>query len=93
MALAEHIASKVTVPADWNCCGFAGDRGMLFPELTKSATESMVNQLENIRADKYGSSNKTCEMGMTRATGHHYANILELVNEATAPSTENLSRR
>jgi D-lactate dehydrogenase len=93
MALAEHIASEVTVPAEWNCCGFAGDRGMLFPELTKSATESMVNQLENIRADKYGSSNKTCEMGMTRATGHHYANILELVNEATAPSTENLSRR
>ena len=27
-----------TCPTDWGCCAFAGDRGMLHPELTASAT-------------------------------------------------------
>jgi D-lactate dehydrogenase len=85
-ALAHHIASNVVVPQEWNCCGFAGDRGMLFPELTKSATASMVRQLQDVTADHYASSNKTCEIAMTRATGHDYANILELLAIATRPT-------
>src|SRR5699024_6871209 len=32
--LAGHVADFVHVPVDWQCCGFAGDRGMLHPELT-----------------------------------------------------------
>ena len=83
--LARHIASDVVVPQEWNCCGFAGDRGMLFPELTESATSQMVEQLKGVTASHYASSNKTCEIGMTRATGHDYANILELVAQATRP--------
>lgn len=85
IALAEHIATEVVVPQEWNCCGFAGDRGMLFPELTESATSSMVSQLAGINADRYASSNKTCEIAMTRATGNDYANILELLAMATRP--------
>lgn len=84
-SLAQHIASDVIVPQEWTCCGFAGDRGMLFPELTKSATASMVEQLKDVTASRYASSNKTCEIAMTRATGHDYANILELVAQATRP--------
>ena len=84
-ALAQHIARDVVVPQEWNCCGFAGDRGMLFPELTESATAAMVEQLQDVTADHFASSNKTCEIAMTRATGHDYANILELVAQATRP--------
>lgn len=84
-ALADHIAKDSILPQEWNCCGFAGDRGMLFPELTESATEAMVEELRGVKATHYASSNKTCEIGMTRATGHHYANILELVAQATRP--------
>jgi len=83
--LAQHIASEVVVPQEWNCCGFAGDRGMLFPELTQSATAAMVGQLRGVTASHWASSNKTCEIAMTRATGHDYANILELVAQATRP--------
>lgn len=84
--LADHIAREVVVPEEWNCCGFAGDRGLLFPELTSSATASMVAQLEGVRADHYASSNRTCEIAMTRATGNSYANILELLAVATRPT-------
>ena len=87
IALAQHIATDVVIPQEWNCCGFAGDRGMLFPELTESATASMVRQLEGVAGDHFASSNKTCEIAMTRATGHNYANILELLARATSPQT------
>jgi hypothetical protein len=36
------IADEVLVPDDWTCCAFAGDRGMLHPELTASATAAMA---------------------------------------------------
>ena len=34
----DAVAEEVVVPADWGCCAFAGDRGLLHPELTASAT-------------------------------------------------------
>ncbi|WP_035763820.1 FAD-binding and (Fe-S)-binding domain-containing protein, partial [Arthrobacter sp. H20] len=38
-AVAGAVAGKVMVPENWGCCAFAGDRGMLHPELTESATQ------------------------------------------------------
>lgn len=91
LQLANHIASDVVVPDEWNCCGFAGDRGMLHPELTKSATAAMVKQLEEVDSDHYASCNKTCEVAMSRATGQNYANILELVAQATTPEPQQVA--
>lgn len=87
LGLANHIAKDVVVPEDWGCCGFAGDRGMLFPELTESATATMAAEIKLMRPDAYASSNRTCEIAMTRAVGHDYANILELVEQASRVST------
>jgi D-lactate dehydrogenase len=36
--VAETFAEQVELPVLTECCGFAGDRGLLFPELTLSAT-------------------------------------------------------
>ncbi len=44
-ALAAEIADEVAVPAAARCCGFAGDRGMLHPELTASATAAQAAEL------------------------------------------------
>ncbi len=40
LAIARKCAASVTVPLNLGCCAFAGDRGLLFPELTGSATEN-----------------------------------------------------
>ncbi|MFD1271027.1 hypothetical protein ACFQ51_00955 [Streptomyces kaempferi] len=32
--VAEAVAGTVTVPDSWGCCAFAGDRGLLHPEVT-----------------------------------------------------------
>nr|WP_166868524.1 FAD-binding and (Fe-S)-binding domain-containing protein [Salinibacterium sp. ZJ70] len=79
------VAQTVTVPDAWGCCGFAGDRGMLHPELTASATAAEAAEVREIGADAHASCNRTCELGMTRATGEDYRHVLELLEEATRP--------
>jgi D-lactate dehydrogenase len=80
--LAAAVAREVTVPDDWGCCAFAGDRGMLHPELTASATTREADEVDAQYFDAYVSCNRTCEIGMTRATGHEYQHILEVLDHA-----------
>lgn len=81
--LANAIASDAIVPEAWGCCAFAGDRGMLHSELTASATAAEAAELAERGYDAYASCNRTCEIGMTRATGEPYVHILELLERAT----------
>ncbi|QEW00878.1 FAD-binding oxidoreductase [Microbacterium caowuchunii] len=83
VAIAEAAAVTVDVPTDWSCCGFAGDRGMLHPELTASATAREAAEVAALGAQAHASCNRTCEIGMTRATGESYRHVLELLEEAT----------
>jgi D-lactate dehydrogenase len=71
----------VNVPVDWGCCAFAGDRGMLHPELTAAATRPEAAEVARLDASAHASCNRTCELGMTRATGKPYRHVLELLAE------------
>lgn len=86
LRIATAIAEEVVVPTDWGCCAFAGDRGMLHPELTASATSRESAEIRHRSFAAYASTNRTCEMGMTRATGSPYRHLLELLEEATRPA-------
>ncbi len=80
--LASAVAHHVTVPDAWGCCAFAGDRGMLHPELTASATAAEAAEVRGLGATAHASCNRTCELGMTRATGESYRHIIELLAAA-----------
>jgi D-lactate dehydrogenase len=82
-AIGRAISPDVFLPRAWGCCGFAGDRGLLHPELTASATAPEAGELSFRTFAAYASSNRTCEIGMTRATGKPYVHILELLEAAT----------
>jgi len=79
LAIARGIAEDVVVPTDWGCCGFAGDRGMLHPELTAAATSRQAAQVRDHPTSAHASCNRTCEMAMTRATGSNYRHIVEIL--------------
>lgn len=83
LQLAGALSDDVMVPLDWGCCAFAGDRGLLHPELTASATRREAQEVRGSQASAYVSSNRTCEIGMTRATGLPYRHVLEVLAEAT----------
>ncbi|MEO6712890.1 MAG: FAD-binding and (Fe-S)-binding domain-containing protein [Mycobacteriales bacterium] len=86
LRVAAAVAGEVVVPDDWSCCAFAGDRGLLHPELTASATAPQARAVATRDFSAYASSNRTCEIGMSRSTGQNYRHVLELVDEATRPS-------
>ena len=85
-SVASAVADRVDVPENWGCCGFAGDRGMLHPELTESATRVQAAEVLAFEASAHASCNRTCELGMTRATEKPYRHVLELLNEVSRPS-------
>jgi D-lactate dehydrogenase len=81
--VAGKLSDNVVVPVNSTCCGFAGDRGMLHPELTASATEAEAAEVRANPTVRHVSSNRTCEVGLERATGEPYESIIYLLEEAT----------
>ena len=81
--ISNACSDAVLVPSDAGCCAFAGDRGFLFPELTASATNIEASQATAEAHDGYYSSSRTCEIGMTRATGKVYQSYLHLLEYAS----------
>jgi D-lactate dehydrogenase len=81
--IARACSTTTTIPPSAGCCGFAGDRGFLLPELTASATANEAAEIRENAYDSYVSSSRTCEIGMTRATGHVYRSYLYLLERAT----------
>ncbi|WP_019310045.1 FAD-binding and (Fe-S)-binding domain-containing protein [Kocuria rhizophila] len=83
MRVARACAREVTVPVDWGCCGYAGDRGMLHPELTASATRREAAEVRAGDFDAYASLNRTCEQALTEATGRPYEHVLQVLERVT----------
>jgi D-lactate dehydrogenase len=74
---------SAVVPDNLGCCAFAGDRGLLVPELTASATALESAEVLSRPYDGYYSSNLTCEMGMALATKMPYRSFLYLLERAS----------
>ncbi len=83
--IAEGCSENVVVPEHAGCCAFAGDRGFLFPELTGAATAGEAGDLDHTALEGYFSSSRTCEIGMTRATGKIYRSYLHLLDYVSRP--------
>lgn len=81
--IASECAQEAVFPSNTDCCGFAGDRGLLHPELTAAATAAEAAEVMAAEADAYVSSNRTCELGMSHATGRPYQHVLELLEQLT----------
>jgi D-lactate dehydrogenase len=77
---------QVVEPAGVLCCGFAGDRGFVVPELTAHALRKIHEALPaNCREGV--STNRTCEIGLTAETGRPYHSIAYLLEECSREET------
>jgi len=84
-ALTAAMADDAVTPAAHGCCGFAGDRGFLHTELTRSATAEEAEEVRTRKFDAYLCSNRTCEIGLNLATGRDYVSFVYLLEELTRP--------
>jgi D-lactate dehydrogenase len=83
-AVAQACAQKVIVPEQVGCCGFAGDRGFIYPELNESALKELRVAVSPKCSAGYSNS-RTCEIGLSLHSGMYYKSILYLVDECTKP--------
>lgn len=83
IALARLCSSKVIVPEEVGCCGFAGDRGFTYPELNSYALRKLRPQIEASGVNIGYSNSRTCEIGLTTNSGIPYVSIAYLVDECT----------
>lgn len=79
--IADRFAHQVDIPLTVGCCGMAGDRGFLFPELTAAATAPEAGEVKGKEYEGYYSTAKTCEMAMSDAVSRNYESILYLADE------------
>ena len=83
--LASKCSSKVTVPAEVGCCGFAGDKGFTFPELNTWGLRKLKPEIDAAGALFGYSNSRTCEIGLTANSGIPYKSIAYLVDDCTEP--------
>ncbi|HBZ25843.1 MAG TPA: 4Fe-4S ferredoxin [Rikenellaceae bacterium] len=79
--IAKRCAREVVI-IDSNCCGFAGDRGFLLPELNKHGLRDLRRQSDGC-SQGYATS-RTCEIGLSNHSGITYSSIVYLVEEASS---------
>jgi D-lactate dehydrogenase len=77
-AVVRGAADAVVVPVSAGCCGFAGDRGLLVPELSDSALRAEVDELQGGDHDAFVSSSGTCEIGLRRAAQRPFRSFWHL---------------
>lgn len=77
--IAKVCSSKVTIPADVGCCGFAGDRGFNYPELNASALRHLKPSIPAGTKLAF-STGKPCEIGLSENTGLPYRSIFYLLD-------------
>src|SRR4051812_1794285 len=82
-ALTQALTDEVHVPIVATCCGMAGDRGMLHPELTAAATAPEAAEVTARAFDAHVSANRTCELALEQATGRPYESVIALLERAT----------
>jgi D-lactate dehydrogenase len=87
-ALARELADDVLIPAASTCCGMAGDRGLLHPELPASALRDTAAELaereaDGYRVDAHVCSNRTCEIALQQVTGAPYASFVLALERLT----------
>lgn len=81
LALSQLCADQVTL-IDSNCCGFAGDRGFLIPELNEHGLRDLKTQIPTNCKEGYSTS-RTCEIGLESVSGIDFKSIFYLVDEVT----------
>ncbi len=83
-ALLQLCVEQIVEPAGVTCCGFAGDRGFVVPELNQHALRHLPDALPAHCACGV-STNRTCEIGLTAESGITYQSIAYLLEKCSRP--------
>uniref|UniRef100_A0A486XLA3 D-lactate dehydrogenase (cytochrome) n=1 Tax=Rheinheimera sp. BAL341 TaxID=1708203 RepID=A0A486XLA3_9GAMM len=79
--LLSACSNQVVVPEGISCCGFAGDKGFLLPELNASALSGLKPQVST--CSQGVSTSRSCEIGLSRHSGIEYQHLVYLLDNVS----------
>lgn len=88
VSLAQKCGAEIIMDSHVKCCGFAGNKGFLTPELNASALENFgINNGQNLFTEirKGFSSSSTCEIGLSQKSGFSWQHIIYFVDSCSTP--------
>jgi D-lactate dehydrogenase len=74
-------SNNVVIPEGINCCGFAGDKGFVLPQLNASALSGLQQQVSG--CSQGVSTSRTCEIGLSGHAGIEYQHIVYLLDRCS----------
>jgi D-lactate dehydrogenase len=83
LAIAQRCSTHVQTVDVVQCCGFAGERGFMRPELNEHALRHLKEALP-IECRTGYSTSRTCEIGLSEMSGQPYQSILYLLERCSA---------
>ncbi|MEM6316077.1 MAG: (Fe-S)-binding protein [Bacteroidota bacterium] len=81
--IAELCSTKVYTPKT-NCCGFAGNKGFIHPELNAFCLQDLEKQIPDTVKEGFATS-RTCEVGLSTHSKIKFKSIVNLIDRATSP--------
>lgn len=88
LRVAQCCADNVIIPTKVGCCGFAGDKGFIEPELNDWALRHLSEQQKAYNASVGISNSRTCEVGLSSHATIPYMNIAWLVSKVSKPKNK-----
>ena len=79
--LARRCSKQVVIPEGIHCCGFAGDKGFITPELNAHALRTLKDAVQY--CNEGISTSRTCEIGLSTHSGIDYHGLVYLVDRVT----------
>lgn len=83
LAVASACAATAHAPLALACCGAAGDRALVVPELGQAALRDEASELRAAGCAGVVAGNPACELGLRQGTGLPAASFLALVEAST----------
>ncbi|MDB5474136.1 MAG: FAD-binding oxidoreductase [Devosia sp.] len=84
-AIARACASEIAVLSSVSCCGYAGDKGLFFPELNAHATRFVRSDIP-AGCTLGVSTVSTCASGLSEHAGIPFVSLASLVEWASRPA-------
>ncbi|MHC5352450.1 FAD-binding and (Fe-S)-binding domain-containing protein [Metapseudomonas furukawaii] len=81
--IVRRCTHEVVIPEGIHCCGFAGDKGFITPELNAHSLRSLKDAVQH--CEEGISTSRTCEIGLSQYGGIDYHSLVYLVDRVTRP--------
>ncbi len=69
--------SEIIIPEGIKCCGFAGDKGFINPELNASCLSNLYNQVKDCEIGV--TFNRNCQIGLSHHSKIEYISFVEII--------------